>query len=213
MRRTTRATVYPPRRWWPRRAAPLGLLVWAGVAGVSAQVLPVDRLVAVVEQRALTASDLRVATRLGSIPGDAPDEAALVEQLVARELVWHEMERFAVPEPPRERVEARMVTLAGGRSLPDFLAELAGLGVSRDGVERWVADDLRIAAYIEQRFTAPAQPTDVEVAARAAAEGDTSSEGLAAARRVLVAERTQALVADWVAGLRRRASVRLAAGL
>ena len=191
---------------------PIGLLVWAGVAAASAQVQPVDRLVAVVEQRALTASDLRVATRLGSIAGNAPDEVALVDQLVARELVWHEMERFAVPEPARERVEARMAALASGRSLDDFLAELATLGVSRDGVRRIVADDLRIAAYIEQRFTAAAQPTDVEVATRAAADGDTSAEGLAEARRALVAERTQALVADWVAGLRRRASVRMAVG-
>jgi hypothetical protein len=207
---TTRATVYLPHPGWPRRAALIGLLVCAAVAGTSAQVLPVDRLVAVVEERALTASDLRVAMRLGSIPGEAPDEVALVEQLVARELVRHEMERFDVPEPPRERVDARVLALAGGRSLDDFLAELAALGVPRDGVTRIVADDLKIAAYVEQRFTTAAQPTDVEVTTRAAADGDASAAGLAAARRALVAERTQVLVGDWVSGLRRRAAVRLA---
>jgi hypothetical protein len=151
-----------------------------------------------------------VGTRLGSIPGNAPNDVALVEQLVARELVWHEMERFDVPDPPRERVDARMLALAGDRPLDEFLAELAALGVSPDRVTRIVTDDLRIAAYIEQRFTTAAQPTDLEVATRAAADGDASGEGLAAARRALVAERTQALVGDWVSGLRRRAVVRLA---
>lgn len=205
MSRTTRAPVYLPRHGWLRAA----VLAWACVAGVAAQVLPVDRLVAVVEQRALTATDLRLATRLGSIPGNVRDDDALVEQLVARELVRLEVERFAVPEPDRARVDSRLAELAAGRPLDDFLAELATLGVSREGVGRVVADDLRVTAYVDQRFSAAAQPTDTEVAARAATDGDASPQGLATARRALTADRLQALVADWVAGLRRRASVRV----
>lgn len=179
------------------------------VTGAVAQVLPVDRLVAVVEQRALTASDLRVATRLGSIPGNAPDDVALVEQLVAHELIRLEVERFAVAQPTHARVEAQMLALAGTRPLDDFLGELAALGLSREGVVRAVADDMRIGAYLDQRFSAAAQPTDGEVATRATSDGDTSAQGLIAARRALIAERTQALVDDWVAGLRRRAAVRV----
>lgn len=211
MSRTTRATVYLPLRRWIPRACGAVLLAWLGAHGSWAQVVPVDRLVAVVEQRALTAGDLRLATRLGSIPGGATDETALVEQLVARELMRIEVDRFAIPEPAAEAVEARIAALAGQRPLEAWRAEVLALGVSSEDIERSVADDLRITAYLDQRFTAAAQPTDTEVAARAAADGGVSPERLASARRALVAERTQALVAEWVSGLRRRAAVRVVA--
>jgi len=175
------------------------------------QPLPVDRLVAVVEQRALTATDLRLAIRLGSIPGNAANDAVLVEQLVTRELIRAEAERFAVVEPTGAEVDARLTLLAAGREVDVWLDELTSLGASPDRIRRMVADDLRIAAYVEQRFTTAAQPTDAEAVARAAAGGSTAPEDVAAARHALVAERRQVLIDDWVAGLRRRAAVRVVA--
>jgi hypothetical protein len=71
---------------------------------------------------------------------------------------------------------------------------------------------LRIEVYVDQRFTAPAQPTDVEVAAEAARDGvrDPTDDQLREARRRLVQVRRTALVADWVAGIRERTSVQIA---
>ncbi len=195
---------------WLAVVTRLSVALAVGVGIAAAQAMPIDRLVAVVEQRALTAGDLRLATRLSSIPGGAPDEAALVEQLVTRELVRAEADRFAVTPPSEASVDARMAGLASGQPMADWLADLEALGASADRVRRHVADDLRIAAYIDQRFAAAAQPTEAEVTARL---GDTSDtpDARAAARRALIVERTDALVADWVAGLRRRASVRIVA--
>lgn len=178
---------------------------------MSGQPLPVDRLIAVVEQRALTASDLRLAIRLGSIPGNADTDAALVEQLVARELIRVEAERFAVAEPTGADIDARMTALAAGQDVAVWLGDLASLGAAPDRVRRMVADDLRIAAYIEQRFTTAAQPTDAEAVERAAAEGSSAPDDIAAARRQLLTQRRQTLIDDWVAGLRRRATVRVVA--
>lgn len=205
------ATVYPAvaARLWRVAVACLASLWWPALA--AGQPLPVDRLVAVVEQRALTASDLRLAIRLGSIPGNAANDAALVEQLVTRELIRAEAERFAVVEPTAAEIDARLTLLAGGRQVAAWLDELASLGASPDRIRRMVADDLRIVAYVEQRFTTAAQPTDAEAAARATAGGSTTPEDVAAARHALVAERRQVLIDDWVTGLRRRAAVRVVA--
>ena len=60
------------------------------------------------------------------------------------------------------------------------------------------ADDLRLASYLDERFSAASQPTDEEI--RQAGE---------AARPTLAAERRQTLVSAWVADLRRRADVRV----
>ena len=77
-----------------------------------------------------------------------------------------------------------------------------------------MADDLRMEVYVDQRFTAPAQPTDVEVAAAAVREGvrEPSPDQLREARRRLVQARRTALVADWLAGIRERTSVQIAGG-
>lgn len=190
---------------------------WAGPARAAAvQPSTIERLVAVVDQRALTATDLQLAIRLGSIEGEAADEAASIDRLVTRELIRLEVERFAVAEPTPEAVEARIATLSAGTDRPAWLAGLEVLGASSDRVRRLVADDLRIAAYVEQRFSTAAQPTEAEVLARAASQPDAlrpttppAAAALTAARDALLVERRQALLDDWVAGLRRRTSVRV----
>ena len=60
----------------------------------------------------------------------------------------------------------------------------------------YAADDLRLASYLDERFSAASQPTDEEI--RQAGE---------AARERLAAERRRALIGAWTAELRRRADV------
>jgi hypothetical protein len=206
------AQVYPSGSWRPavaRRALLAAALLVASV-GAGAQPLPVDRLVAVVEQRALMQSDVELALRLGSIEPPAPDVPPPVEQLVKRELVRLEVDRFAVADPPADAVERRLAERAGGQPVDAWLEALAAFGVPPAGIRRRVADDLRIETYLEQRFGAAAQPTEVEVVERARAEGagvPVPDGALAAARAALARERRARLVADWVDGLRRRAAV------
>jgi hypothetical protein len=79
----------------------------------------------------------------------------------------------------------------------------------------WVRDDLRIEAYVAQRFTAAAQPTDEEVAAYFASNATrfvqpgtvADDAAMTRARAALVESRRQALVDAWLGGLRRRADI------
>jgi hypothetical protein len=73
---------------------------------------------------------------------------------------------------------------------------LAARGVDETILRVYAADDLRLAAYLDERFSAASQPTDEEI--RQAGE---------AARAKLVADRRQTLVNAWIADLRRRADV------
>ncbi len=190
------------RRWL---AALTACLAWCAV-DARGQVAPVDRLVAVVGDQALMASDVRAALVLGSIPADGSADDVQAERLVLRELMRLEVDRFAVPPPAPAAVDARLrERLAGAR------ADGSSADVDQSLLRRMAADDLRIAVYVEQRFSAAAQPTDVEVSVRAAVDaGRTPSpDDLEAARQQLGAERRQALVEEWAAGLRRRAPVRL----
>ena len=203
---------------WGRRAAATVYLaaLSTAVAGSGALALPlqpvlIDRLVAIVGEQALTWRDVEAARLLGSVaPGGAPAEA--VQRLVTRELMHIEVERLAVGDPIPAAVDDRLERArqrAGGASA--FTRALESLGLTEQEAREWVADDLRIDVYIDQRFTAPAEPTDTEVAA-AAREGarEPSPDQLREARLRLVQARRAALVTDWLAGIRERTSVRIA---
>ena len=104
-----------------------------------------------------------------------------------------------------------------------LLGSIPATGSPAEAVDRLVTRELMhreverlavappIAAAIDQRFTAAAQPTDVEVAREAGAPGRTpTAEDLLDARRRLVQARRAALVSDWLAGIRARTNVQIA---
>jgi hypothetical protein len=203
-------TVYRSRLILP---AWVTLLACGALVAVAAQAQPIDRLIAVVGDRALLASDLHAAIVLGSVPDEAAPEEVQVEQLVRRELMRLEVDRFGVQEPPREAIDEHGRQVAGMSAGEPWARLMEATGLGESNLRRMIADDLRIAAYLDQRFLTAAQPTELEVGQRAAAaivRPPTPTE-LAAARQALVGERRQVLIDEWVAGLRRRSVVRVAA--
>ena len=202
---------------WPGRAATVYLAILAltgGTAAASAaQPVLVDRLVAVIGEQALTWRDVEAARLLGSIaPGGSESEG--VQRLLTRELMRLEIERLAVAMPIGAAIDERIdraVQRAG--STEAWTQALATLGLTEATARAWVADDIRIDVYVDQRFTAAAHPTDVEVAqdATAAAGGRTPTpEQVSEARRRLVTVRRASLVADWLGGIRARTSIQIA---
>jgi hypothetical protein len=140
----------------------------------------IDRVLAIVAGEVITLSDVRTSRELGRIDtaGAADPVRAALTQLIDRALVVAEVNRFAPPEPPVATVDAALSALVarlGGQQ--PFDATLRRLGVDVALVRELLREDLRITAYINQRFV-----------------GDTP-----AAQR--------ATVYDWVAGLRRRAEI------
>jgi hypothetical protein len=184
------------RRWHTALALFLFTLCLFGV-GARAEII--DRVVAVLPGQIVTLSDLEAALELGLIEPPAGTEriAGGLTALIDRILMLNEVRRVVPPEPTAAAIDARIARIRQRFASPADLARvLAARGVDETVLNIYAADDLRLTAYLDERFSAASQPTDEEI--RQAGE---------AARARLTAERRQALVSAWVADLRRRADV------
>lgn len=196
----------------PRLATPAAFLIGVllGAAPGGAQVI--DRVLAIVDGRLVTLSDVRTTSTLRLI--DAPAGAAAIEaaldRWIERLLVLQEVDRFAPPEPGAAAVETRVASVLATLGTPaEARATLAALGVDEGWLRQWVRDDLRIQSYTDQRFSGSLEPTEEEIenfyrehAGQIAREGTQD-----VARELVVAARRRALLADWLDGLRRRATI------
>jgi hypothetical protein len=197
-----------------------------------AQAQVVDRLVAIVGEQAITLSDVRAARTFGLVATSAvaaapaaPDvtetteatDEALIDKLVARELMRAEIERFGMSQPPADVLDARVRTMRGHfRSGEAWTAALEACGLSESRFRAWVADDWRIEQYLQQRFDVAAQPTDEEVQQYyQSREREFVTDGRPRpfeavqdeARRRLTEARRRTLVDEWLTGLRRRTEI------
>jgi hypothetical protein len=186
------------------------------LVAVLAQAVVVDRLVAVVSGQPILLSDLRAARALALVDDAATlDDATLVERLVVRELMRVEVERFSTTvdldrDVARQGEAEARAAKAGGE------AGLSALGISAGRLRAWLEDDVRIERYLRQRFDAAAQTSDDEALTWFQAhEREFLRDGRPRpfaevrddVRTRLTSERRRALLDDWIAGLRRRATV------
>jgi hypothetical protein len=139
-----------------------------------------DRIVAVVDGAPITQSDVTAATQLGLIqPRAGEPVSAAIDALVERKLMLEEVDRYAPPDPAEADITRRFDEIrarAGAR----FDSILTASGLTEDQLRREVRNDLRIEAYLQQRF-GTSQPTDERAA----------------------------MIRDWMAGLRRRANINI----
>jgi len=176
----------------------------------------IERTLAIVGGAVVTQSDVALAVALGLVDAAADaTPATALSALIDRWLMLHEVARFAPAEPTAAAVEARLAVVQARLGDPAAVTRrLADAGRGPSYLAAWVRDDLRIAAYLEQRFASTGAPADADVAryaelhaAALAQEGLSGAEALTAARRRLAQERRRELIADWLADLRRRTSV------
>lgn len=201
----------PPYIW------PWAVVLFLCVASARADVI--DRVLAVVNGRLITLSDVHRVVELGLATTVASGDVsnAVLSQLIDRRLVLEEVERYAPPEPAAATISAQVAAVerqSGGASRLD--ARLAALGVDRPWLEQWIRDDLRIHAYIEQRFAGAMEATDDEIenylrqhAGEFVRNGQAlpTAEAQAIARERVMADRRQALTTEWLDGLRKRAEI------
>ncbi|MGE4081369.1 MAG: hypothetical protein AB7H93_00090 [Vicinamibacterales bacterium] len=187
-----------------------------GTPAAAGQETLIERTVAVVGGAAITQSDVRTALTLGLVDAAGADaERDAAARLVERWLILHEVSRFAPPEPSPAAVAARLAAIAGRAGSPAALdAILVRGGFTPGRLAAWVRDDLRITAYLDQRFAAAGVASEAEVgeyaaahAADLAAAGVPAADRLAVARQRLQAERRRELITDWLSELRRRTTV------
>jgi len=140
----------------------------------------IERVLAVAGGDLIMMSDVRAARELGLIdPGTAGDpDREVLTRLIDRALVLAEVDRYQPPEPAADAVDAQLAAIRGRFSSSDALnAALTRLGLDQDRLREQVREDLRIRAYLDQRFA--------------------SENG----------EQRDRAIAAWIAGLRRRADV------
>jgi len=141
----------------------------------------IERTLALVAGEPITLSDVRGALALGlvDVPPAADPIPAATKRLIERALMLREVQRYTPPEPPDAAVDARLQAVAARFAAAGaFRAALATAGLSEPLLRAWLRDDLRIAAYVQQRFAAAETP-----------------------------ERRAELVTDWISDLRRRTPV------
>jgi len=176
-----------------------------------------DRTLALVGGQPITLSDARAALALGLIEADTSTDPipVVTTQLIDRELILREVQRYSPASPGDTAVDARLEEirkrLGGGAALQRLL-DLHGFTDVR--LRAWVRDDLRTQAYLAQRFASASLPTDAEIAqayGRAKAEFDKNAMNFEQAspilRERLIASRRRELIADWLSDLRRRTDV------
>jgi hypothetical protein len=184
-----------------------------------AQEVVVDRLRAVVNGEIVTELDLRAARRLRLVPSAASmDDEALLTSLIERRLILAEVARYAPAEPSADQLAAHRrewaATLPAGVPLPKLLESV---GLRDTALAAWLRNDLRIAAYLDQRFTAAAQPTREQALAYFREhESEFALAGVvpvfadveAAVRKRVAAERRATRIREWIDSLRQRAEIR-----
>jgi hypothetical protein len=136
----------------------------------------IERTLAIVAGQPITLSDVQTARALALVD-NAADANAAIERLVERALMLREVQRYAPPEPDEGAIQQRLDQVRGRLPNDELERVLAAGGFTEARLRAWVRDDLRIAAYLDQRFAAAGGPSRAE------------------------------LITDWLADLRRRTPV------
>jgi hypothetical protein len=194
----------------------LGTCLLGTGAGVRAQVI--DRILAVVDGAIILQSDAQLAMRFGLVPsaGGPDPTSAVLDRLIERQLILAEVARYAPPDPAEAEIDRHLSDLRA-RTGAEFDTILLAGGIGVDHLRRDVRDDLRIEAYLQQRFGA-IQPTEDEILQYYRDHpASFSQNGVVrpfndahdVARAALIADRRGATIRDWLAGLRRRANINI----
>jgi hypothetical protein len=180
----------------------LGPLLYALCSVSAAEII--DRVLAILPGQIITQTDVQAAVDLGLVEvADVEDRtSAALTAVIDRVLMLNEVRRVIPPEPSEDAIDARVARIRQRFESPAALARvLAASGIDDQVLRVYAADDLRLASYLEERFSAASQPTDQEVL-----------QGGQGSRQRLADERRRALISAWTAELRRRADVTVLTG-
>jgi hypothetical protein len=177
----------------------------------------IDRILAVVGGEMITLTDVTAARDFGLVsPGNAADPIrAVLSRLIDRELILAEVDRYAPPEPGADAVD-RELRAVRSRFASDqaFQSALTRSGTDEKHLRETLRQDLRIEAYLDQRFAVPSSEDELGRYYREHLQTFTRDGTISpfeAARpevmQAAAADRRKVLVDEWVAGLRRRADI------
>ena len=116
----------------------------------------IDRVLAVAAGQVITLTDVTAARDFGlqSADGAADPMRAILAKLIDRALMLAEVDRYGPPEPAPEAIDQALAVVRS--RFPDreaFAAALARSGIDEQHLRETLRQDLRIRAYVEQRFS------------------------------------------------------------
>jgi hypothetical protein len=189
------------------------------VLGGSLRADVIDRILAVVSGGLILLTDAEATIRLGlvQLPVGTDRIQGALDRLIERRLMLIEVDRYGPPEPSLAEIDAVVKAIDQRVGSGDRMdAILRECGMTVDQLRLWVRDDLRIRAYLQQRFGNQPAPTEDEIVQyyRTHERDFTRNAVLRPfaevrdeAREALIAERRALLTREWLAGLRRRTEV------
>jgi hypothetical protein len=189
--------------------AALAVALGGGRSRVAAADVFLDAVVAEVETRSVTASDIALARALGLF-GFTPSSAAIgpddIERAVGVWIVVIQAQRMRLSAVGEGRAEAWRAAADRFGGPPAFEAWLTRVGVEPEWARQLVEDDLDWRQFIDLRFRAFAFVTEDQVRDGLGAEPDTP-EARARVRAKLEAAEVEQRLAEWLAEERRRVAV------
>lgn len=149
-----------------RATALLALLLSLPCLAAGAQPAPVqknvlqDRVLAVVDEDPILASDVDRVIKLGLIKPNAGEADAafrrrVLDALVEERLRFHEIDRYGFEQVPVEEIEAQVARIR--QNFPDdaaFRQALADVGLDVKSLRQLVARQLLVLAYVDERLGA-----------------------------------------------------------
>lgn len=226
------------------RTAMAGAMLCAGFYAAAAsaqqpqtdqQAVVLDRVVAVVNRRAILSSDVDDEIQLSVLDPNLVGQGALtqphaLDQLISRALIEQQIrqEDEQAAEPPPDEVAARLREIrtelpacvrANCASDAGWTAFLAAHGLTPRRVETYLRYRLEILRFIEQRFRQGIEISQPEIAAYykntllpqyAPGEPIPKLEQVAPRiEEILLEQRVSALFDDWLANLRKQGDVEI----
>ena len=197
----------------------VGFIFAAWVPLVQGQEL-LDRVVAQVNGDSITLSEVRVAVRLAliEVPSDVDPVSAAVRALINRHLMVIEVDRFPPIEPElyilEREVERLRTTVGNSLDVEEFI-RLNGLTGTE--IYELARENLRIQAYLNQRFGTTVYVTEEEVAQYYSDHPDefqrdgepmTFADAAPVARERASVVRRQTTIEQWFRDLRDRADIK-----
>jgi hypothetical protein len=129
------------------------ILTAAGTAASAQEPVEIDRTLQRVNGTAIMTSDVRQARLLRLLNPPPASDDAILTALENRLLMLNEAARGAIGEPAAAQIAARRQAWAALWPSPaEVAAQIQRAGVTDRALDGWFRDDLRMEAYIAQRF-------------------------------------------------------------
>lgn len=205
------------------------VLILAIATSCCAQV--VDRMVAVVNRRVILASELDQAVRTEFLMQGKPmdkltpaDNAAVLEHLIDRSLLDQQMVNTSLLDPTAEELRAKLSELrasipgAAGRGDDGWKSILTSYGLTQQDVEEQLTAQIRTIRFIDLRFRGLVRVDKEAVSAyyqdqflpelrKRNAAAPQLAEVSDKIEQILVEQRIDALLTDWLKTLRAQAHI------